>query len=454
MFYDERIELVRGKISRNCIIISVIIACFFGLLRAFNIAIFAGSKYFIYVALEFVTILSGGIILLIGIIRYLINNNDERFSASQSKYYVKSGIVHLFIVLFAVAVFVPVTTILPPPISEAGYVDVRSRGFLAITFFTAGTYCCYSFKKNEIYFNYSIIGEERYYRKVFLNYCKSSLIILIMICLSFASLFLTWNSINRYTVDEFLIQLAVFAILYAVVFAILLLVYLLYSFLEKKSYDNEDNGISISTVVSFIVYTVIYAAYTAVLVVFNFLNFESFLQQFEAIGILNYFSKYAITFALLVFVTYFNYELRKSKDSKLFAIACLILIFTEIFEVIINYTFVCLTNFFIHFSGTSPVMFILSNISNTIVIAICITKLTSAILMIISLIKSGIIGKANYAVIPLIVLGFGLYIFSRTQFEMPIHEGIFSVEISLLLIYFSVLLFMTYHRLKRKQLNP
>lgn len=105
------------------------------------------------------------------------------------------------------------------------------------------------------------------------------------------------------------------------------LLYLLYSFLEKMSY-NSTRWLSKSTTISLGITIFIYAIYTFI-VLFVDSNTNSQAQAMQTISIVSSMA-FCIDFALLIFLTYFSYEYQKVKHNKLLSIACIIILLSEI----------------------------------------------------------------------------------------------------------------------------
>ena len=94
MFYDERIEYEKGRICRNCIIISIFIAIALAVPRVLNIYYYINSfniyipyEYFLTAATEITVIISGVICLLIGFFYKLKEENGEYKKACKSSFY-------------------------------------------------------------------------------------------------------------------------------------------------------------------------------------------------------------------------------------------------------------------------------------------------------------------------------------------------------------------------------
>ena len=102
MFYDERIELERGKIARNGIIIATIFALLSALLRGLNIYLNMGEnrihpkgQYYLSIATEYIIAAVCMVALAAGVLYGLSKTHDERATAEMasitaSEYIVRS----------------------------------------------------------------------------------------------------------------------------------------------------------------------------------------------------------------------------------------------------------------------------------------------------------------------------------------------------------------------------
>ena len=109
MFYDERIELAKGKICRNSIIISLVLSLMIGILRLGLVTSrFTSATYVYLIAIEVIIALCSAITLIIGAIRSRHREKDERFIAEQSCFYIKAAYICLNIVIICEAVIIPV----------------------------------------------------------------------------------------------------------------------------------------------------------------------------------------------------------------------------------------------------------------------------------------------------------------------------------------------------------
>ena len=265
MFYDERIENVKGRISRNAIIMSVIISLILGAIRLANILKNTDEiKYLCFVILEAVIFLCGLICLLIGFIRSKIHIKDERTAFEESRFYNKASLILIKITTIVFAFFLPI-------ISHIGlpniYADSGFGNIFSVLFFSIGTYFIYKFKSNDIYFNYSLMEDKHYYKSIFKNIGNFALYILCLLGVSAISFvfFVVNKELNQTILIKHILQIVV---LYTGVMIGFSLLYLLYSFLEKMSY-NSIRWLSKSTIISLVITVFIYAVYTLIIVLAN-----------------------------------------------------------------------------------------------------------------------------------------------------------------------------------------
>jgi hypothetical protein len=172
MFYDERIEFEKGRISRNCIIISVLASLVYGALFLINIITGiedAGFRHFFHIGVEAAIIVSGSVCLIIGFFKNVFSK-DERAQAERNLFYNKAAIIHLAVTFAAWAFIMPFALAYPLP--RINFLAFPYDYGLSMLFFPTVSYCVYSFKKSEIYFNYSILESKSYYKSVFRNIGK------------------------------------------------------------------------------------------------------------------------------------------------------------------------------------------------------------------------------------------------------------------------------------------
>lgn len=446
MFYDERIEKAKGRISRNAIILSVIISVVLGAIRLTNILKNTDqSKYLCFVILEAAIILGGLICLLIGVIRSKTHIRDERIVFEESRFYNKASSILIKIVTIIFAFFLPIVLYIGLP---NNYTDGGFDRIFLVLFFVVGIYVIYGFRRNDIYFNYSIMENEHYYKSVLKNIGKLAIYILCLFAVSAISftLFVATKELDQVILIKHILQIV---ILYVVVLFEFSLLYLLYSFLEKMSY-NSTRWLSQSTAISLGITVFIYAVYTFIVMFVDSLAISQ-AQAMQTVSVASSLAFY-IDIALLIFLTYFSYEYLKVKHNKLLSAACLTILLSETLAFIIGQVWGGITSLFLremieydayiitHFlSTTKTIIQDLSSIANMIGFS----------LIIIALIKDKTIRKSNLAaIISFVVLG-GIEMFLRTQtgyLEVNIFHSLAEIAV---LIYFCILVIC----IVRKQTN-
>ena len=341
MFYDERIEKAKGRISRNAIILSVIISVVLGAIRLTNILKNTDqSKYLCFVILEAAIILGGLICLLIGVIRSKTHIRDERIVFEESRFYNKASSILIKIVTIIFAFFLPIVLYIGLP---NNYTDGGFDRIFLVLFFVVGIYVIYGFRRNDIYFNYSIMENEHYYKSVLKNIGKLAIYILCLFAVSAISftLFVATKELDQVILIKHILQIV---ILYVVVLFEFSLLYLLYSFLEKMSY-NSTRWLSQSTAISLGITVFIYAVYTFIVMFVDSLAISQ-AQAMQTVSVASSLAFY-IDFALLIFLTYFSYEYLKVKHNKLLSAACLTILLSETLAFIIGQVWGGITSLFL-----------------------------------------------------------------------------------------------------------
>ncbi|MBQ8403863.1 MAG: hypothetical protein IJX55_05505 [Clostridia bacterium] len=345
IFYDERIEKEKGKVCRNCILIAVIGTLCFGALQLVNILLTIEAPQFHHymnVFLPGFIFIAGTVSLAIGL--YLEKfGRDERTQAEAYAFYGKAARRLLTSIAVVWAILLPYTMVNPMP--SYNFYNIPFDYAIWILFYPICTYLVYSFKKNEIYFNYSLLESEHYYKGVFKNIGKFSLWALGLFAESIFSYILfhtfenmqyPWNDGGAHMRQIVYSILAIFFII-AIAYVVLSILYLSLSLLEKESYDNETRLISKATVVSFIV-----AACLTTVVFFITLEAGRIIDALAnsdlpldfplssvvaaANYVINYIDAAIYLFAVLC-ITYFYYEYRRARKNRLLTGAlCTILI--------------------------------------------------------------------------------------------------------------------------------
>lgn len=436
MFYDERIEKAKGRISRNAIALSVVISAALGAVRLTNILKNTDQrKYLCLVILEAVIVLGGSVCLLIGFARSKTHPRDERTAFEESCFYNKASPVLIKTVAAVFAVFLPIVLHMGLPNQ---YTDGGFSRILPVLFFAVGIYVVCGFRRNDIYFNYSMMEDEHYYRGVFKNIgrlagCISRLFAVSAI--SFA-LFVATKEPDRGVLLKHIFQIAGS---YMTALLELSLLYLLYSFLEKTSY-HSTRWLSRSTAVSLGITVFLYTAYTFIAMFVDSLAVSQ-AQAVQAVSTASSLAFY-MDFALLIFLTYFSYEYLKVKYNKLLSAACLTILLSETLAFLIGEAWSGITRLFLREMieyDNYAVKYFLSAGKTVLRDLSSLANMTGVSLMVIALIKDKTIGRANLAaIVGLAALG-GIELFLRSQtgsLEVNIYHSLAEIAV---LIYLCVL---------------
>jgi len=455
MFYDERIERERGRISRNIIIISVIGALIYGALNLANMLLCLerpAFRHFMHLGMEAIIILSGVIILCLGAFKYF-SPCDERGNAERNIFYNKASTVHLRIALCAWACLMPLAALRPLP-SINFYALPYDYG-MYLLFFPIVIYSVYSFKKSEIYFNYSILDSKDYYKNVLKNIGKLGFYALALLAISLSTLCFSILIINI-TPKEFLsCALSVF-LTYFFCYASVSALYLLLSVLEKASYDNEKMLISKATVISFVICVgLIFLMAGFSIAASSYINalsreeINSFAMMGITVGELvaraNYIISGMKTLSVLAFtlsLTYFCCEFGRVRKSKLFsrsaaAFLCIAGIknfFLSCYQIAMVITIQVVRDMGVNMDGfylEHSLSLWYTDLSYTA----SFLQLVCICLMIIALVRGGALHKAHILSIPIITVMLWILIFLETQTNAAQFSYVINVFYPIIPIY-------------------
>ena len=451
MFYDERIENVKGKISRNSIFISFVVSLVLGGIHFVNIIRNApDNKYLWFVSLEIAICIETLAVLMIGAIKNRLLPKDERTESELNQFYNKAAkyLITSVLVVFACVWDYAINLGMPYNFADQGF-----GGILYILFFIVGIYVVYSFKRNDIYFNYSIMENEHYYKCVFKNIGKMAiytLYLLALAALSFAIGALFKNQDMAFNLRNLLYT----AIYFITSFLELTVLYLLYSFLEKCSY-NSENSISESTIISLGITIFIYAVYTAGVIFIDSMAISQ-ATAVQLVSIISSLDTY-IKFALLIFLTYFGYEYQRVRNNKLLSAACVTILLSEILSVFIGQISGSLIFVFMP-EIMNQDAYIISQLFSTINVSIedasSLANIVGFVLIIFALVKDKLIHKAHgFAVVAFAVLG-GVELFLRTQVDiLQVNIYHYTVEVAIL-IYLLIIVIFTVKRHCANTMQP
>ena len=167
LFFDERINRVCGRTYRTGILLAVLYTVLYGICRTLTV----GFHVLLYLN-EFFIVLTGCIILLVGLVRGGWAR-DERAEFEKHTYYLTAGKVFVVMALLGYAVSIPLRMRLTN--------DYAVNDLIRHLLILGCVYFFYTFKRHQISFNYSFIEEpsSAYYVRVLLNMAKMAGILLI-----------------------------------------------------------------------------------------------------------------------------------------------------------------------------------------------------------------------------------------------------------------------------------
>ena len=415
MFFDERIELERGKISRNSIWISTIFALVCGILRWINVAVnmdhhhyYPKSYYFLTVSTEICIVLSGLACLAAGL--YSIHKeHDERFFAQQAAFFNKAGRVHLYTSLAAFSLFLPFSLFLATTVNFAS-VSTDSVA-LNLSFLLIG-YLLYAFKKRDIYFNYSIIEAPRYSLAVLKNIGKLGLGTLCCLGLSvFGAMIGDLLLHSSHTSTVVLSCLA----WWCVVFLMLTLIYAIFSVLEQISYQKRRvlSGATLATLLTVILCKAIYGILEGWLA-------TSGLTAVQQLTALNHFAflPNVAALATLLFLVYHSSEYTAAIPDTLTRVGTLLILAATVPGDAVKFLFSLVQTIFlkrIMIEGDIRLRLLLSDINEGLLGITHLLFLVGFALLIIGPIRKGLASRGHVVAVILSFAAFGAEIFLYTQ---------------------------------------
>ncbi len=409
MFYDERIENEKGRISRNAIALSVILSFLIGSIRFADILNSAGyPKYLCFVTLEATIVILGSILLVIGfVLSKTMQVRDERAVSVEHRYYNKAASVLIKAVAIVYAIFLPIVQY---HTSSFNHFDQSFSRILLVLLFVVGIYVVYEFRKNDIYFNYSIIENEHYYMCVFKNVGKLVLYFLCLLTVSWFS-FILFVSNHILDYQEMIGHTLNFTITYVGPLIELSAIYLFYSILEKMSYKSTQ-WLSKSTTASLGITLFLHAVYTSFIVLIACLVTPQ-IDALTIVMLLSYYTYY-IDFALLIFITYFSYEYLKGKYNKLLFVACITLLLSESFAFLIEHIIDALNWLLLLGTNNYDASLVLAYVKGTVLFVSAIANIIGFSLIITALIKDKLISNQHRLAIVGVVILSGIEVFLYT----------------------------------------
>ena len=460
MFYDERIEFEKGRISRNCIIISVVASLIYGALYLINIIMGIenpGFRHFFHLGIEAVIILSGSILLITGFCKGVFSK-DERTQAGRNLFYGKAALIHLCITLIAWAFIMPFALAYPLP--QINFLAFPYDYGLSMLFFPTVSYCVYAFKKSEIYFNYSILESKHYYRGVMRNIGKFGGFIALLFLASFTGLSLIiFTQIRSIKPEALLSYISSVFLTHVTVFLLSSLLYLLLSMLEKASYDNETRLVSKSTVISFLTAACltlavsVMAYFSAIwindlLINRNDWNNEHFTVGELVTAISNALSlvQSFIFLMLILSITYFYYEYSRFKKNRMLSVSiATILSVKSLYKLLPTYfnliRLIAINAFENKTVGIRDIYIekTIEEIHLYLTYFLNFAEILALALIIVALIKDGTLSKESFASLAVLAVLFGVIVFLSTQlraYEFAQAKAIFAAVVY---IYYAVI---------------
>lgn len=423
MFYDERIELAKGKICRNSLVIALFMAMIIGTLRFICVksiddasalkssvaeSIIVGS---FFIAVEIAVFVCSATVLAVGAVRAIVCQKDERFMAEQSAFYIKASYVCINIVMICASIVFPLNLIAYRFMGMFASIVIFDK-FLLILFFTIGNYTVYNFKKKDIYLNYDLMEEENYYKGVWKNIgklCKRMLRCFVISA--------TVDILISLLLRHFLLDFIAIFIFDAIVTAVLIGLYLLYSCLERSSY-NSSKIVSRATVVSLLIAVLVYALYSAVSMYF-FAMLGSETAKLELVAQTSEAMQSIWIFAVLMFLTYFGYEYQKKKPNKLLSASILMIVLSIALCHIFSEIQTSISIIIIKIAEDIEARTLMSQSFYTLVeyfmFAVCVANSVGFVLTVFALIKDRSIGKSHIISVVLLGVLWGVEIFAYTH---------------------------------------
>lgn len=324
MFYDERIEGVRGRVCRNAMAIALpfsAVTVLFRLLTLLSWRDIDVSRYRYLIATDASVLLGVLSVLLIGALRGIGQIKDEMWQSRQAAYYRRAAGLLLRLLPLVWAWFLPHALAIGAPL---GRMTVAYEALFPVLLFVLGAYAVCSFRKQDVYFNYAALEQERYARAVWRNLGRVGLLVVGCFMLSFISLIglMLRSQISRQllpvSISRLLISYGVVAISVAVLY--LLLSYLEWASFHRKRVISTSSNLCLISAVSF------YALYTLLVGCIDVIP----VTQATKIALVNYaaYLHTPVRMLLLLFLSYFAYEYRKVSHSNAISHPCCVMIVT------------------------------------------------------------------------------------------------------------------------------
>lgn len=441
MFYDERIEAVRGKVCRNAIALAAPIAALALLFRLLTLRGWQEidtGRYLYLLAVEAATLLGTLSVLIIGILRGVGQQHDEMWQAQQSEFYRKACGTLIRIVLGVWAIFLPCALTIGAPHDRMA---VAYEALLPVLLFVLGAYAVCAFRRQDIYFNYAALESEHYARAVGRNIGRAGLWALGYFVLSFFCTFalVALSKISVQSLPNAYLRLFL-GYLGACLWVGVL--YLTLSYLEWASYHRKK-VISPSTKLCLIATVAVYVTYTLLVVIIDRLP----VTQATSVALVSYAAMLhdPVRMLLLLFLSYFAYEYQKLGESRAVSRICYGMIALCAMRVGCDLLYSCLTSLF-WTQLTDPESWVIRRIllsfNTTLHTGELLLLSLSFVLIIVALVKHLRISRGHIATLPVLVILWGIGIFLSTQVD-TVQLELYRCLVSAALLIYACIVFLT-----------
>ncbi len=415
MFYDERIEAVRGRVCRNATALSLPIAALTLLLRLITLHTHGIlATHYHLAAVDATVVIGTTLILLIGSYRGWWQIKDEMWQARQWHYYRKAATVLLGAVSLAYSFSLPGTLLVGTP---RNYMGVSFDALFPVLLFVLGSYALAAFRRQDVYFNYSILEGERYARGVLGNVGKGALWLCACMVLSFLRLYAAYilRALPQHTLPRAILTIL---ICYALLGVLLCLPYLLLSYLEWASFTRKQ-VLSPATRLSLLLGVCFYTIYTLLVSLIDRLP----VTQATAVALVNYAASLhePVRLLLLLFLSYFAYEYRKRFAGREVSVLCGAMMLTSAVRVFCDLMYTSVLGLIwpqLIIQGDYRIHQILSVVNSILSDGENLVYSIGLILLIVLLIRAKRIGRGHIAAIPMMILLWGMDIFLSTQLDV------------------------------------
>ncbi len=451
MFYDERIEKTKGRITRIAFLIALTVSFVLGGIHLTNIIRNAPESKYFWLAVPELTVFIGALtVLAIGFANAVLHAEDERVLSEQNIFYNKAASVMIKIVLGVLAFVMPIDLYIQSSLSSFSAPGFDS--ILYVLLFVLGIFFIYCFKRNDIFFNYSIMESEHYDRYILKNIGKCALYALVLFTVSLIS-FAGVVAIELPSAEHATKILLEITVYYVSAMIEISTLYLLCSFLERSSYRRE-NAISTATLISLGITVFLYAVYATTVIV---IDAQPISQATAAwlVSVVSSFDIY-IRFAFLVFLTYFGYEYQRQRKNKLLGAGCFTILLSETASVFLGQIASGLIFVFmpeIMKNESYVINQIFSTVKMSIEDASTVANIVGLILIIFAIVNDRLIHKAHRFSIGAFAVLVGVEIFLRTQVDhLAVNIYHYIAEIAVL-CYFAVLIVLAMKRNEEIQIE-